>query len=405
MQIELRDLADIRPYENNPRENDDAVDAVAASMREFGVKQPLVIDTEGVIIVGHTRYKAAQKLGLDKIPVVVATDLTSEQARAYRIADNKTNELASWDFDMLAIELSHLKDDGFDMDLLAFDDRELDKLLASAESDGDATPAETPESLGSDDAIEIIRQAKIILVQYSGGKDSTLALNWAVPLARKYDIPIVAGFVDTGAEFPDLVPYIWRFCKKLDVPLSILHPKKHIVQAFMDKGLWPDSIYRECISTYINECFNNLFFELEAEHGQGNVIIVRGGRSDQKTSRSKSNTYQEVKDRRGVVRLLNPFFAASKEDYEAAMADLEPVLWSGYARGFVRTACWMCPFQRPEQWEALREHYPMLYDQMRMMAHELDWKPHKGDQTPERFHRYWCGQSCDAVTEAETPAA
>jgi len=164
-------------------------------------------------------------------------------------------------------------------------------------------------------------------------------------------------------------------------------------------------LHHECIATYINECFNQYFFELEAEHGVGNVIIVRGGRSDQKTTRSKSNTYQEVKDRRGIVRLLNPFFAASKEEYESAMADLEPVLWNGYAKGFVRTACFCCPFQKSEQWEALREHYPMLFEQMQLLAKELDWKPHKGDQTPDRFHRYWCGQFCQGVELGEASAA
>ncbi|MGQ9919538.1 MAG: ParB N-terminal domain-containing protein, partial [Bryobacteraceae bacterium] len=89
MKIELWEPARIRPYEKNPRQNDQAVDAVARSIREYGVKQPIVVDADGVIIVGHTRWKAAQKLGLEKVPVHVATDLSPEQARAYRIADNK----------------------------------------------------------------------------------------------------------------------------------------------------------------------------------------------------------------------------------------------------------------------------------------------------------------------------
>ena len=90
MKIELRNVAEIRPYENNPRLNDDAVDAVAASIREFGFRQPIVVDADGVIICGHTRWKAAQKLGLEKVPVHVAKDLTPEQIKAYRIADNQT---------------------------------------------------------------------------------------------------------------------------------------------------------------------------------------------------------------------------------------------------------------------------------------------------------------------------
>ncbi|MCR4411290.1 MAG: ParB N-terminal domain-containing protein, partial [Thermoguttaceae bacterium] len=92
MKIETWKLDRIRPYANNPRLNDDAVDAVAASIRQFGFRQPIVVDPEGVIIVGHTRYKAALKLGLEKVPVHVATDLTPEQIKAYRIADNKTAE-------------------------------------------------------------------------------------------------------------------------------------------------------------------------------------------------------------------------------------------------------------------------------------------------------------------------
>src|SRR5260370_38002310 len=90
VQIELRPIASIRPYHNNPRHNDAAVDAAAASIREFGWQQPIVVDEDGVIIVGHTRYKAVLKLGLETAPVLVAMGLTPAQVKAYRIADNQT---------------------------------------------------------------------------------------------------------------------------------------------------------------------------------------------------------------------------------------------------------------------------------------------------------------------------
>src|SRR5918995_7348977 len=106
MKIEQWKLSDVKPYENNPRINDDAVDAVAASIREFGFRQPIVVDAEGVIICGHTRFKAAQKLGLEKVPVHVAKDLTPEQIKAYRIADNQTASLAEWDQELLPLELA-----------------------------------------------------------------------------------------------------------------------------------------------------------------------------------------------------------------------------------------------------------------------------------------------------------
>src|ERR1700752_4980737 len=115
MKIEMWPLSKVKPYPGNPRINDDAVAAVAASIREFGFRQPIVVDTEGVIIVGPTRFKAAQLLRLEKVPVHVAKDLTPEQIKAYRIADNKTAELSEWNYDLLPIELAELQGTGYDL--------------------------------------------------------------------------------------------------------------------------------------------------------------------------------------------------------------------------------------------------------------------------------------------------
>ncbi len=144
MKIEMRPLAAIKAYEKNPRINDVAVDAVAESISQFGFRQPIVIDTEGVIVCGHTRYRAAQKLGLAEVPVHVATDLTPEQIRAYRIADNKTAELAEWNLDLLPIELAELKDAGIDWSLLGFDSDDLAMLLDPGVKQGLVDPDEIP---------------------------------------------------------------------------------------------------------------------------------------------------------------------------------------------------------------------------------------------------------------------
>ena len=145
MNVELRPLAEIRPYEKNPRINDAAVDAVAESIRRFGFRQPIVVDGDGVIVCGHTRWKAAQKLGLKQVPVHVARDLTPEQIRAYRIADNKTAELAEWNLDLLPIELAELQGAGVDWSLLGFDTDELAKLLDPGVQQGLTDPDEIPE--------------------------------------------------------------------------------------------------------------------------------------------------------------------------------------------------------------------------------------------------------------------
>ena len=144
LKIELWPLERIKPYPGNPRQNADAVDAVAASLREFGFRQPIVVDGDGVIVVGHTRFKAAQKLGLAKAPVHVATDLTPDQARAYRLADNRSAENSKWDFKLLPIELTALKEASYDLGVLGFDADELQKLLQPAGAEGLCDPDDVP---------------------------------------------------------------------------------------------------------------------------------------------------------------------------------------------------------------------------------------------------------------------
>jgi DNA modification methylase len=151
MQVEMWSLDRIKPYEKNPRINDDAVDAVIHSLNKFGWRQPIVVDGEGVIIVGHTRFKAAKKIGLLQVPVHVATDMSAEAVKAYRIADNRTAENAQWDYDLLPIEIGDLQRAGFDCELLGFDSDELARLLDPGIGQGLVDPDDVPEP--PDDAI------------------------------------------------------------------------------------------------------------------------------------------------------------------------------------------------------------------------------------------------------------
>jgi DNA modification methylase len=149
VRVTLWNIERIKPYSHNPRVNDHAVKAVAASIREFGFRQPIVVDEAGTIIVGHTRYKAALLLGLEKAPVHVAKDLTPAQIKAYRLADNKTAEIADWDHDRLVEELLELEKMAFDLDLVGFTPDELQDLcgteIASGLTDPDAIP-EAPDA-------------------------------------------------------------------------------------------------------------------------------------------------------------------------------------------------------------------------------------------------------------------
>jgi len=145
MQIETIDINKILPYINNPRKNLN-IDKVASSIKEFGFQQPIVVDKEFVIIVGHTRFEAAKKLGYEKVPVQIA-DLTENQAKAYRIADNRLNQDADWDGELLTVELNNLLSQNFNLDSIGFDEDELNDILFE-EKEGLTDEDEVPEVAG-----------------------------------------------------------------------------------------------------------------------------------------------------------------------------------------------------------------------------------------------------------------
>ena len=141
MEIKYLETDKILPYINNPRKNLNA-DKVASSIKEFGFQQPIVVDKEMIIIVGHTRHQASKLLGLEKVPVLIA-DLPPTKAKAYRIADNRLNEDSEWDMGLLNLEFTDLLDNNFEMENLGFDDKELERLIVGDEkglTDDDEVP-------------------------------------------------------------------------------------------------------------------------------------------------------------------------------------------------------------------------------------------------------------------------
>ena len=133
MNIVEKKLSELKPYENNPRKNDEAVEYVANSIKEFGFKVPIVIDKDGVIVAGHTRYKAAKQLKLKTVPCIIADDLNEEQIKAFRLADNKTAELAGWDFPLLDMELAELNMDMEQFGFKEFDHGDIDDFFEDAQ--------------------------------------------------------------------------------------------------------------------------------------------------------------------------------------------------------------------------------------------------------------------------------
>lgn len=144
MQVKEIAIAKLVPYERNPRNNDGAVDSVANSIRTFGFKVPLVIDKNNIVVCGHTRLKAAKKLGMEKVPCIIADDLSDEQIQAFRLADNKVAELATWDLELLAYEMDEIKLNDIDMTDFGFEDMESIELDTEVEEDEYEVPEDLP---------------------------------------------------------------------------------------------------------------------------------------------------------------------------------------------------------------------------------------------------------------------
>ena len=161
MKIVIKKVEDLIPYINNPRKNDDAVDAVASSIKHFGFKVPIVIDAKNEVIAGHTRLKAAKKLGMDQVPCIVADDLNENQIKAFRLADNKVSELAVWDDALLGIEMFSIQD----IDLLSFGFDVYDESQFGLEfelPDGDKEPFQQMTFTLSDQQVDEIKEALLL---------------------------------------------------------------------------------------------------------------------------------------------------------------------------------------------------------------------------------------------------
>ncbi len=375
--IEYRKLSDIRPYENNPRNNEAAVDKVAASIREFGFDNPILLDRDGVVIAGHTRLEAAKKLGLASAPCIVLDHLSPEQARALRLADNKTSEAATRDEEKLDAELRAVMAELPEMDL-----GELGFEAPAAEADGVATDEGAKQSAELDALAldERMQAAKFVFFAFSGGRDSTRAIYLCARRFLETGKRCEAVYVGSACEFPDVEMHVRRVCADVGLPLKILRPERTFITEYVEKGRCPDSIFMDCVEELVN---NPMDAYTRSVAGDEDYILVRGGQAKQKTSRSKTAKFQNPKSKPHLL-IYNPLFEATPEQLAAPIPE-----WRGYAAGFNRTACWCCPFQKAEQFEALRANYPFLYEEMKDIVRRIRFPWHKGDTSNQRKFLYW----------------
>ena len=193
MKVQLVPIDSVTPYARNPRKNAGAVAKVAASLKEFGFRQPIVVDAERVVVVGHTRLEAARQLGMAKVPVHVAEGLTPAQVKAYRLADNRTAEEAEWDAALLGLELGDLAEADFDLALTGFSDEELAALTAEPSvtgeesADVDLTPPVEPKSKRGE--VYQLGRHRVMCGDSTKVEDVTALLNGATPACMVTDPP------------------------------------------------------------------------------------------------------------------------------------------------------------------------------------------------------------------------
>ena len=186
LNVKMMPIGDVVPYEKNPRLNDQAVDAVASSIREFGFKVPIVVDSKGVVVSGHTRLKAAKTLGLAEVPVIVADDLDDTKIKAFRLADNKVAELADWDESLLIKELEELDDLSYDMGQFEF---ELD-LDDADDADGDGSDGNGSDDIGDiPDNINVMETFALNVIVKDEAEQAEL---YEEMLGRGYEVKVVS---------------------------------------------------------------------------------------------------------------------------------------------------------------------------------------------------------------------
>ena len=224
MQIIYKKVNDLIPYINNPRKNDDAVDKVASSIKHFGFKVPIVIDNQNEVVAGHTRLKAAKKLGMDEVPCIVADDLDDNQVKAFRLADNKVSEAAAWDNELLGIEMFSIND--IDLTEFGFDEKELQFLDNEKEVIEDNYEIEVPkESKSKLGDLWLLDEHRLLCGDSTKDKDVALLMNNEKADMVFTDPPYGMkkendGVLNDNLNYQDLLSF-----NKLWIPLSFKYNK------------------------------------------------------------------------------------------------------------------------------------------------------------------------------------
>jgi len=306
--------------------------------------------------------------------------MTAEERREFLIKDNV--QAGEWDAEKLLAHYNDRELEGWGVDVQKL----LLELTAAQEAEeaanADATEATDLDAASLDDLKldERMQAARFVFFAFSGGRDSTRAVYLTAKRFLETGKRCEAVYIESPCEFPDVVMHVRRVCKEVGLPLHCVHPEKNYITEYAEKGIAPDSIFMDCVENLINKPMDEYVASVV---GEDDYILVRGGQAKQKTSRSHTAERQIVKAKPNMI-IYNPLFKAT----EAQLAVKIPE-WHGYAAGFNRTACWCCPFQKEEQFRALKANYPLLYDELKRIMAGMKFKYHEGDKATQKKFRYW----------------
>jgi len=356
--------------------------AIARSLRDLGAGRSIVVDREGTIIGGNAVFKKAQELGLplkfihtrgDALVVVVRDDLSPDDPRrkALALADNQTALLAEWDFEVLKDLIGEISLSDVDLDL---EDFGFENVLESLEATEKAEESESVE-LNVPGRLEATEQEKQLLdgktriaVAFSGGRDSTVALLWAVANAGGREVyPI---YCDMGVGYPAASEHARAVCRSLGLELTVVKPRKDFWELLDRKG-WPHFHFPWCQGEMLHPALDSAVKELG---DLTETLYIWGGTRHQKAARSQKKPAERYRG----IDTYSPLYSWSRKDIAKVLGESGVLQWRGYRLGFPRTACWMCPGQRPLGYAALRRWYPGLWRELLRWERRLGigaWNP------------------------------
>lgn len=387
MDIQKIPIEKINPAKYNPRKDlkpgDPEYEKLKKSILEFDYIDPIIWNKRtGNIVGGHQRFKILKELNLTEIEVSVV-DLDENREKALNLALNKTG--GDWDIPKLNALLQELLVSELDIEVTGFSEDEIEGLMVEhnrKKKERQKKQIQIADNFKlEDDILQEIEQKRVFF-SFSGGKDSSLAAFLMIPILREIKKDFELLFVDTGVELPSVSEYVVRFAEFFNSKLTIIKGGPDFWQYYEPKKRWPSVIYRDCIETLINHPLDNYCFS-QLNKGE-EYILIRGGRSSQTTTLSKGEKIYTITKGKKKIRLLNPLFDLSEEAFEKYKKDLEEGfgLWEGYKKGFVRTACWCCPFQTKQQYDTIKKELPFLWEILKRKAEEWEFM---GDTPLEQY--------------------